>query len=133
MFGIGFGEMLIIAVILLIAVGPRELPKLLKTVGKGMREVRKASSDLRRTVGIDELLLDEDLRDPMRDKPKRRPLSLAELDREEPREGLDVAYARSQAEEAARHAQAVEAAALEASATSAALAANASPGPEEKT
>ena len=61
MFGIGFGEMLIIAVILLIAVGPKQLPSLMKTVGKGMRDVRRAADDLRRSTGIDELLRDEEL------------------------------------------------------------------------
>jgi sec-independent protein translocase protein TatB len=103
MFGIGFGEMLIIGVILLLAVGPKELPKLMKTVGKGLREVRRASDDLRKTVGIDALLQDEELRNPLQDKqPKRRPLTVYELAREQPREGVDVVYARTRAEEAAR-------------------------------
>jgi sec-independent protein translocase protein TatB len=103
MFGIGFGEMLIIGVILLLAVGPKELPKLMKTVGKGLREVRRASDDLRKTVGIDQLLEDDELRNPLKDKaPKRRPLSPHELSREQPREGVDIAHARARAEEAAR-------------------------------
>jgi Tat protein translocase TatB subunit len=107
MFGIGFGEMLIIAIILLIAVGPKELPKLMKTVGKGVREVRKASDDLRKAVGIDELLNDDDLRNPMRAEPARRPLNANDLEREMPREGVDVVHARQAAEEKARVAQTV--------------------------
>jgi sec-independent protein translocase protein TatB len=103
MFGIGFGEMLIIGVVLLLAVGPKELPKLMKTVGKGLREVRRASDDLRKTVGIDQLLEDDELRNPLRDKqPKRRPLTAMELTREQPREGVDIVHARARAEEAAR-------------------------------
>jgi sec-independent protein translocase protein TatB len=103
MFGIGFGEMLIIGVILLLAVGPKELPKLMKTVGKGLRDVRRASDDLRKTVGIDALLEDDELRNPLQDKqPKRRPLTAQDLSREQPREGVDLAYARSRAEESAR-------------------------------
>jgi len=101
MFGIGFGEMLIIAVILLIAVGPKQLPSLMKTVGKGMRDVRRAADDLRRSTGIDELMRDEDLRNPLRETP-HKPLSAADLERESPREGVDVDQGRVAAETATR-------------------------------
>jgi sec-independent protein translocase protein TatB len=101
MFGIGFGEMLIIAVILLIAVGPKQLPSLMKTVGKGMRDVRRAAEDLRRSTGIDELMRDEDLRNPLREPPPRS-LTAAELERETPREGVDAEHARVAAEQSAR-------------------------------
>jgi sec-independent protein translocase protein TatB len=110
MFGIGFGEMLIIAVILLIAVGPKQLPSLMKTVGKGMRDVRRAADDLRRSTGIDELLRDEDLRNPLKmEPPAKRPLSAAELERESPREGVDVEEARARVEAGAIVEQAVAA------------------------
>jgi sec-independent protein translocase protein TatB len=103
MFGIGFGEMLIIGVVLLIAVGPRELPKLMKTVGKGMREVRKASNELRKSTGIDELMADDELRNPLKDqKPFRRTLVAADLERELPPQGVDVAHAQHRAEALAR-------------------------------
>ena len=101
MFGIGFGEMLIIAVVLLIAVGPKQLPQLMKTVGKGMRDVRRAADDLRRSTGIDELLRDEELRNPLREPPPR-PLSASDLERESPREGVDVDHARVLAENGQR-------------------------------
>ncbi len=102
MFGIGFGEMLIIAVILLIAVGPRELPAMLKTVGKGLREVKKATADLRRSTGIDDLLRDDDLRQPLRDPEPRYKLLPSDRERENPREGIDVSHARAAAELKAR-------------------------------
>jgi sec-independent protein translocase protein TatB len=106
MFGIGFGEMLIIGIILLIAVGPKDLPKLMKTVGKGMREVRKASNDLRKSTGIDELLNDDELRNPLKDqKPARRSLVAADLEREIPPQGVDLAHAQHRAESQARVAQ----------------------------
>ena len=103
MFGIGFGEMMIIAVVLLIAVGPRQLPALMKTVGKGIRDIRRAADDLRRSTGIDELINDEDLRNPLRDvdKPAYK-LTDADREREMPREGVDVAHARITADAAAR-------------------------------
>jgi len=108
MFGIGFGEMLIIGVVLLLAVGPRQLPALMKTVGKGIRDVRRAAEDLRRSTGIDELLRDEDLRNPLRDreatppKPATYQLGAADFERELPREGIDTAHDRVAAENDAR-------------------------------
>lgn len=103
MFGIGFGEMLIIGVVLLIAVGPRQLPALMKTVGKGIRDVRRAAEDLRRSTGIDELMRDEDLRNPLAniDKPPYK-LTIADRERENPRDGIDIAHAQMQAELDAR-------------------------------
>jgi sec-independent protein translocase protein TatB len=108
MFGIGFGEMVVIAVVLLLVVGPKELPTLLKTVGKGIRDVKRASSELRRSTGIDELMNDDDLRNPLRDRAKAPPtykLTAADLEREQPLESVDVAHARVRAEEASRVAQ----------------------------
>jgi sec-independent protein translocase protein TatB len=106
MFGIGFGEMLIIGVVLLLAVGPRQLPALMKTVGKGIRDVRRAAEDLRRSTGIDELLRDEDLRNPLRDREPEKPapfhMGAADFEREGPREGIDAAHARVTAEADAR-------------------------------
>lgn len=46
MFGIGFQELLIIAIIALLIVGPKKLPDLAKTLGKGFSEFRKASEDI---------------------------------------------------------------------------------------
>lgn len=98
MFGIGFGELMVIAVIVLIAVGPKRLPAMMKTVGKGMREVRKASTELRRSIGVDELLQDETLRNPMRQAPPPRPqptykLQPVDFEREAPPQGVDIAHA----------------------------------------
>lgn len=46
MFGIGFQELLIIAIIALLIVGPKKLPDLAKTLGKGFSEFRKATDDI---------------------------------------------------------------------------------------
>jgi Tat protein translocase TatB subunit len=46
MFGIGFQELLIIAIIALLIVGPKKLPDLAKTLGKGFSEFRRASEDI---------------------------------------------------------------------------------------
>ncbi len=47
MFGIGTPELIIIAVIALLIFGPSKLPELGKTLGKGLREFKNASSNLK--------------------------------------------------------------------------------------
>lgn len=59
MFSLGFGEILVICVILIIVVGPERLPTVMKGVGKTMRTVREASREIRTTVGLDELMRDD--------------------------------------------------------------------------
>jgi TatA/E family protein of Tat protein translocase len=103
MFGIGPGEMIVLLVILLIAVGPKGMPKLMKAVGRGMREFRKATDDLRQQVGLDELMRDEEWRDPLglrkplgtaAPSPSRdRGITAADRLREYPPEGVDVRHA----------------------------------------
>jgi sec-independent protein translocase protein TatB len=50
MFGLSFGEIVIIAVLALLLLGPDRLPDAMKTLGKGMRELRKATEDLKDQV-----------------------------------------------------------------------------------
>lgn len=48
MFGLGMGEVVIILVLALILLGPQKLPDAAKQLGKGLREFRKATDDLKR-------------------------------------------------------------------------------------
>jgi TatA/E family protein of Tat protein translocase len=57
MFGIGFQEMLIILVVVLIFFGPKRLPDLAKSIGKGIAEFKKASEEVRK--GIEEAVKEE--------------------------------------------------------------------------
>ncbi len=50
--GIGFSELIIILIIVLILYGPGKLPEIGKALGKGIREFKRAQHDL--TAGDDE-------------------------------------------------------------------------------
>jgi sec-independent protein translocase protein TatA len=43
MFGLGFGELILIFLIALIFIGPKKLPELAKGLGKGIREFQNAA------------------------------------------------------------------------------------------
>jgi sec-independent protein translocase protein TatA len=53
MGNLGFGEMLLIGVALLIFFGPSKLPELGKALGKGIQEFKKASRELTDSVKDD--------------------------------------------------------------------------------
>ncbi len=64
MLGIGMQEILIILVVALIIIGPKRLPDLAKTLGKGLAEFKKAADDLQDTVRKDlETERHQDLKD----------------------------------------------------------------------
>ena len=51
MFGpIGMWELIVIFVIILIFFGPKKLPELGRTLGRGLSEFRRASTDLKRSI-----------------------------------------------------------------------------------
>lgn len=45
MFNLGFSELLLLGVIALIFIGPKQLPELARTVGRLLNELKRASSD----------------------------------------------------------------------------------------
>ena len=58
MFGIGMPEMLLILAIALIVIGPKKLPDLAKSLGRAMREFKKATNEFKDTLQIDNELTD---------------------------------------------------------------------------
>ena len=45
MFDIGWGELVVIGIVALIAIGPKELPTVLRTLGQYMGKVRRMASE----------------------------------------------------------------------------------------
>ena len=58
MFGIGMPEMILILAIALIVIGPKKLPDLAKSLGRAMREFKKATNEFKETMQIDSEMAD---------------------------------------------------------------------------
>jgi len=58
--GIGFSELMLLAVLVIIVVGPEELPSLLRTIGRYIGQVKRIAGDFRAQV-------DEAIKEPMDD------------------------------------------------------------------
>lgn len=61
MIDIGWSELLIIAVIMIVVVGPKDLPAVLRTIGKMTRKVRGMADEFRR--GMDDFVRESELND----------------------------------------------------------------------
>lgn len=97
MFGIGTGEMVIIVIVAILAVGPKRMPVLMQSLGRALREFRRASRELQSQVGLDELMRD-DLDDRVQKRahvpqvnPRTTAVTTETVAREYPTEGVDIA------------------------------------------
>ncbi len=61
MFDIGWSEMVVIALLTLIVIGPKELPRVLRTVGQWVRKAQSLAREFQR--GLDEMAREADLED----------------------------------------------------------------------
>ena len=53
MFGIGTTELLLILVVALIVLGPKKLPEIARSLGKGLAEFRRVSTDFQRSINLE--------------------------------------------------------------------------------
>lgn len=65
MFNIGFGEILIVLVVAFVIVGPDDLPKVARWLGRSIRKLRLLIQDIKRETGWDEI--EKEVRDVQRD------------------------------------------------------------------
>jgi len=70
-FGIGMTELLVILVIGLLVLGPKRLPELARSLGRGLAEFRRASTEMRKEFMdvAEEVRVDP----PAGDAPKKKP------------------------------------------------------------
>ncbi|MGB5367086.1 MAG: twin-arginine translocase TatA/TatE family subunit [Polyangiales bacterium] len=95
MFGIGPTELAFFLVIILLAVGPDRLPTFMRTVGKGLRQVRNASREFKEAIGLDELMREGDpFRAPPVRPPRARPVPVQEEAAELPKPAATEAPSR---------------------------------------
>ena len=59
MFDIGWTEMLVVAIIAILFVGPKELPGMLRTFGKSIKKIRALAGDFQQQ--FDDALKDSEL------------------------------------------------------------------------
>lgn len=88
---LGVPEIIFILVLALLIFGPKRLPEIGRTVGKGLAEFRRASSEIQRTINA-ELALEEDPR-PVQ-YPRRVSLTEPEAEAAAPRTPPSGALAR---------------------------------------
>jgi len=61
MFGMGLGELVVVAMVALVVIGPRDLPVYLRKAGAFARKLRVLATDMREQSGIDEVLRETNL------------------------------------------------------------------------
>jgi sec-independent protein translocase protein TatB len=76
-FGFSFSELVVVALVALVVMGPKDLPKMLRRLGQWAGKIRRAAADLRAQSGIDDALRSEGLAD---DIAEIRKLARGELD-----------------------------------------------------
>ncbi len=59
MFGLGTPELILIGIIILVLFGAKKIPELMQGLGKGIKEFKKASSDI-----------EQDIKSSIEEKPK---------------------------------------------------------------
>lgn len=60
MLDIGLSELLIILAVALIVLGPKKLPEVARSLGRGLAQFRRASEDLRRSILVEDETLEKD-------------------------------------------------------------------------
>ncbi len=77
MFGFSFAELVVVIVVALVVIGPKDLPRLLRKLGQYAGKIRRTAAELRAQSGIDDALRAEGLTE---DLAEIRKLARGELD-----------------------------------------------------
>ena len=106
MFGLSFGEVVLLMILAIVVVGPRNLPQMMRGLGRTVTRVRKMTLELREQSGIDEILRAEGIEKEVADLRRlatgrildvdyyedevKRPAALPPRSREYPVNGVDA-------------------------------------------
>jgi sec-independent protein translocase protein TatB len=77
MFGLSFGELVVLVIVAVVVIGPRDLPRILRKLGQWSGKLRRMASEMRVQSGIDEVLKADGLGE---DIAELRKLARGELD-----------------------------------------------------
>jgi sec-independent protein translocase protein TatB len=58
-FGFSFGELVVLVIVGVVVIGPKDMPKVLRKLGQWSGKIRRMASDIRTQSGIDEVLRGE--------------------------------------------------------------------------
>jgi len=60
-FGLSFWEIVLLLILVIVVAGPRQMPEMMRTLGRGIARARRLLFDMRAQSGIDEILRQEGL------------------------------------------------------------------------
>ena len=72
MFGIGMTEMLLIAALALVILGPKKLPDLARSLGKGFAEFKRATNELKSAIDLETKAEEDRYKEELREKYKEK-------------------------------------------------------------
>jgi sec-independent protein translocase protein TatB len=62
-FGFSFGELVVLMIVAVVVIGPKDMPKVLRKMGQYAGKLRRMASDIRAQSGIDDVLRGEGIAD----------------------------------------------------------------------
>jgi sec-independent protein translocase protein TatB len=69
MFDIGWGELVLIGLVVLVVVGPEQIPQLMRTIGGYFGQLRRLGQEFKAQLSV--MDIDPSYPEPLRDMPKR--------------------------------------------------------------
>lgn len=63
MFDVGGGELILIILAVIVLFGPKKLPEIMKTAAKGIREFKKAQTELNNQINVVKQEVDKEIND----------------------------------------------------------------------